>query len=413
MSKVRWWNPFTWFNAIVNEDGEWTILGGGSKTNSGEVVNAQTAMKLPVVYSCIRVLADVAASIPLKTYDEKTGNRMVAQGTDHMLRRMKRPNRYVSMRSFIRFLIVNLCESGNAFAMIARNRNGEPTQIIPVYWQLVQIIIDENGEGITYQVTLPDGSLTLVSYENMIHCKIFSRDGLVGIDPITNMAESLGLGMAAQRWAASFMKTGGWTGGYIVYKEFLTPEQQAQVRATLPDMRAGNSKDIGKMGLLQGGPDVKPMATSPKDGQFIEGRQFQDDEIAGAFGVQPWLINRMKSSSYVGTGLEQQLIVFLIVGLNPHLQEIEDELNSKLLTDKDGKEVYFCEFTRQALMQMDSKARAEYYKTGLGGSGGSGWLSVNEVRRKENEPVIEGDEYDRVTVWQFGNDSSEDKSNGN
>uniref|UniRef100_UPI00137B101B phage portal protein n=1 Tax=Escherichia coli TaxID=562 RepID=UPI00137B101B len=127
----------------------------------------------------------------------------------------------------------------------------------------------------------------------------------------------------ARDWASAYMRSGGWAGGYVIYKEFLNEEQQKQIRSSIPDIRRGGTEDIGKMGLLQGGPTIHNGSVSPKDSQFIESRQFEDEEISGAMGVPLWLINRMRTGSYVGNGLEQQIIAFVMFGLNPFLQIIE------------------------------------------------------------------------------------------
>lgn len=41
-------------------------LSGGESTDSGEVVNEATAAKLSTVYTCVRVLAESVASLPVR-----------------------------------------------------------------------------------------------------------------------------------------------------------------------------------------------------------------------------------------------------------------------------------------------------------------------------------------------------------
>ena len=62
----------------------------------------------------------------------------------------------------------------------------------------------------------------------------------------------------------------------------------------------------------------------------------------------------------------------------------------------------------EGLLRADSAGRAAYYKAALGGSGGSGWLSINAVREKENEPRLAGEEYDRVTRWEMQTNAKQD-----
>jgi hypothetical protein len=53
------------------------------------------------------------------------------------------------------------------------------------------------------------------------------------------------------------------------------------------------------------------------------------------------------------------------------------------------------------LLRGDTKSRSDFYKSALGGSGGPGWMTVNEVRALENRPPIEGG--DVLTNWEKSN----------
>ena len=113
----------------------------------------------------------------------------------------------------------------------------------------------------------------------MLHFKLFSLDGIVGLSPIEHQAETMGLAKAGQQWSARFMRKGGFTGGYVIYEQFLTKAQQAQVMEKFPDVRKADADDIGKMAILQGNPKIVPAGISQKDAQFIESQQF---------GRKPW-----------------------------------------------------------------------------------------------------------------------------
>ncbi len=193
------------------------------------------------------------------------------------------------------------------------------------------------------------------------------------------------------------MRKGGFTGGYVIYDNFLTEEQQAQVLAKFPKIRDGDVEDIGKMGLLQGGPKIVPAGMTQKDSQFIESQQFQEEALAGIWGVPLYLANRASKTSIMGSNLEQQTSGFVTFGLKPYLDAIEDELNDKLF----GETSRFVEFVVEGLLRADSAGRASYYSSALGGSGGSGWMTINEVREKENLPRLTGEEYNRVTRWEM------------
>ncbi|WP_152666192.1 phage portal protein, partial [Pseudomonas abietaniphila] len=174
--------------------------------------------------------------------------------------------------------------------------------------------------------------------------------------------------------------------------------------AKFPKIRDGDVEDIGKMGLLQGGPKIVPAGMTQKDSQFIESQQFQEEALAGIWGVPLYLANRAGKTSIMGSNLEQQTSGFVRFGLGPYIRTIEDELNDKLFSGTNQ----FVEFVVEGILRGDSAARASYYQAALGGSGGSGWMTIAEVREKENLPPLVGDEYNRVTRWEMQTNAKQD-----
>lgn len=400
MATFRWYNPLTWrfFGYNDPETGDYVEVDveiGGKSTKSGVRITSKKAMTISIVWSCIKILSESSSGLPWKLYEDVNGVRQLVKGDSPKRRRLirlhRKPNPYITWLNFIKAMVVNLALRGNAFAMIERNSDGEWIGLIPLGCDQVEI---ETENDLLYWATI-SGAKMPVSPQNMLHFKLFSNDGIVGLSPVEYQAETMGLARTAQDWSARFMAKGGFTGGYIVYENFLTREQQAQILERFPDIRRGNVDDIGKMAILQGGPKILPAGLSQKDSQFLESQQFQEEALAGIWGVPLYLANRARSTSVLGSNLEQQTSGFVTFGLKPILDALEDELNDKLYSDTD----MFVEATVEGLLRADSAARADYYNKALGGSGGSGWMSVNEVREKENLPRLEGEEYSRVTRW--------------
>lgn len=393
----RWYNPMSWsfFGFNDPKTGQYvevnTDLGG--ETRSGEVITPKKAMAIPIVWSCIKILSETVSGLPLKLYDDLPAGRALAKGTTRAARLLAKPNPYMTMLNFIKAIIVNMALRGNAFALIERNDAGEFIGFIPLSADAVEV---NTADELIYWVTLK-GQRFPVSPEFMLHFKIFSADGINGLSPVEFQKEAMGLAKAAQSWSSRFMRKGGFTGGYVIYDQFLTEAQQAQVLDKFPKIRDGDVEDIGKMGLLQGGPKIVPAGMTQKDSQFIESQQFQEEALAGIWGVPLYLANRAGKTSIIGSNLEQQTSGFVMFGLSPYIKAIEDEINDKLF----GGTTLFVEFVVEGLLRGDSAARSSYYQAALGGSGGSGWMTINEVRRKENHPPLVGEEYDRVTRWEM------------
>ncbi|AIN57792.1 phage portal protein [Pseudomonas soli] len=394
----KWYNPMTWgfFGYTDPATGEYVEVDlevGGKRTKAGVRVTVKTALSISMVWSCVKILSESLSGLPLKLYEDKQGRRALVAGNDPMLKLLRKPNPYMTRLNFLKFVVVNMALRGNAFALIERNVHGTPIGLVPLDGRSVKI---DTEEELIYLVTPKEGEMFPVSPEYMLHFKLFSLDGIVGLSPIEYQAETMGLAKAGQQWSARFMRKGGFTGGYVIYEQFLTEAQQARIMSKFPDVRKGDADDIGKMAILQGNPKIVPAGISQKDAQFIESQQFQEEALAGIYGVPLWLANRAGKTSIMGSNLEQQLTGFITFGLKPYIDSVEDELNDKLF----GSGQRFVEFVVEGLLRADSAGRASYFQAALGGSGGSGWLSIDEVREKENYPPLGGD-YARVTRWEI------------
>lgn len=398
---TRWYNPKTWrfFGYTDPATGNYVEVDmeiGGKSTKSGVRVTTKTALSISMVWSCVKILSESLAGLPLKLYEDSDGAtpRKQVPRKDGAQKLLRKPNPFMTRLNFLKFVVVNMSLKGNAFALIERNINGAPIGLVPLACDAVTIDTDDD---LLYWVQPKGGDRFPVSPENMLHFKIFSLDGIVGLSPLEYQAETMGLAKAGQQWSARFMRKGGFTGGYVIYKDFLTQKQQAQILAKFPDVREGDVDDLGKMGILQGGPTIVPAGISQKDAQFIESQQFQEEALAGIYGVPLWLANRAGKTSIMGSNLEQQLIGFVTFGLKPYIDAVEDEFNDKLY----GGSPRFVEFAVEGLLRADSAGRSAYYTAALGGSGGSGWMHVNEVRAKENLPPLADDKYNQVTRWEM------------
>lgn len=395
----RWYNPKTWgfFGYTDPTTGDYVEADmevGGKRTKAGVRVTTKTALSISMVWSCVKILSESLSGLPLKLYEDAEGGRKMIVGTDRALRLLRKPNPYMTMLNFLKFIVVNMALRGNAFALIERNRNGDAIGFVPLDCNTVTIDTDDE---LIYLVTPKEGDPFPVSPENMLHFKLFSLDGIVGLSPIEYQAETMGLAKAGQQWSSRFMRKGGFTGGYVIYEGFLNKQQEAQIMAKFPDVRKADADDIGKVAILQGNPKIVPAGLSQKDAQFIESQQFQEEALAGVYGVPLWLANRAGKTSIMGSNLEQQLTGFITFGLKPYIDVVEDEFNDKVYRTNSR----FVEFTVEGLLRADSAGRAAYYQAALGGSGGSGWMTINEVREKENQTPLDGEEYSRITRWEM------------
>ena len=98
----------------------YTFFMGGS--SFGKSVNERTAMQMTAVYSCVRILAEAVAGLPihLYRYNEDGGKE---KAVDHPLYRLlhDEPNPEMSSFVFRETLMTHLLLWGNAYEQIIRN----------------------------------------------------------------------------------------------------------------------------------------------------------------------------------------------------------------------------------------------------------------------------------------------------
>lgn len=133
------------------------------------------------------------------------------------------------------------------------------------------------------------------------------------------------------------------------------------------------------------------LTMDPEDAQLIETRGFNVDQVCRIFRVPPFMVGHTQNSTSWGTGLEQQQIGFLTFAMRPYLVRIEQSIRKQLLKPSE-RSSFYAEFVIEGLMRADSSGRAALYTS----AGQNGWMTRNEMRRRENLPPIEGG--DTLTV---------------
>lgn len=348
---------------------------------AGETVSKDQAIRIATVWSCIRVLSETIASLPISLYEKDDDNRKIVLTNDKLNRLVgEKPSPLYNSFMFIERILTELCLGGNFYAIIERNAGGEPINLHPVAEKDVQVFISPDGRGLYYEVENSDTihypmSGTIQSM-NMIHIKGLSFDGIVGKSPIVAAAETLGISIALDKHAGSFFKNGAAVGGILKHPGTLKPETAKRLRESWNTNHAG-SLNVGKTAILEEGMEFQARSIPNNQAQFLETRQYQISDICRIFRVPNHLVNDLTNSTY--SNIEAQQIDFVVHTITPWIKRIESEFNDKLIpSNKKGKQ-YF-KFNLTAILRGDSKARADYYRTLVN----IGVMSPNEVRSLED-----------------------------
>ncbi len=360
----------------------------GSST-SGKRVNERSAMQMTAVYSCVRILSEAVAGLPLHLYQytDKSSREKAVENPLYFLLHDE-PNTEMTSFVFRETLMTHLLLWGNAYSQIIRNGKGEVVGLYPLMPDRMTVNRDEKGQlYYEYMVssddakTLKGGTVRLSPYD-VLHIPGLGFDGLVGYSPIAMAKNAIGLAIAAEEYGSKFYANGATPSGILEYPG--TVKEPDKVRESW-NAGFGGSSNAHKIAVLEEGMKYTPISISPNEAQFLETRKFQINEIARIFRVPPHMVGDLEKSSF--SNIEQQSLEFVKYTLEPWLVRWEQAMQRSLIP-QDDKSKYFIKFNVDGLLRGDYQSRMQGYATARQ----NGWMSANDIRELENLDRIPGED---------------------
>ena len=365
----------------------YTFFFGGS--TSGKAVTERSAMQMTAVFSCVRVLAEAVAGLPLNLY-RYTGDGGKEKAINHPLYLLlhDEPNPEMSSFVFRETLMTHLLLWGNAYAQIIRNGKGEVVALYPLMPNKMTVDRDERGQlYYSYQRSNDEAvrskdQTVILRPSNVLHIPGLGFDGLVGYSPIAMAKNAIGMAIACEEYGAKFFANGAAPGGVLEHPGTIKDPQR--VRESWQST-FGGSGNANKIAVLEEGMKYTPIGISPEQAQFLETRKFQINEIARIFRVPPHMVGDLEKSSF--SNIEQQSLEFVKYTLEPWVIRWEQSIQRTLLSQEE-KAHYFVKFNLEGLLRGDYQSRMNGYATARQ----NGWMSANDIRELENLDRIPAEE---------------------
>ena len=364
---------------------EWTDGRGlGVEGDAGEMVSPKSALGLSAVWACANLISGTISSLPLQVFS--TGQDGFRQpDKSHPLYPILHdsPNFDQTALDFWDYVNLSIELWGNGYARKVRGAGGRVIALRPVKPDLMVVRRRKDGP-LEYRWT-EDGQAFVTDEREVLHIRGPGGDPLGGMSTLTFARNSFSAAQAADRAAAGMFKNGLRPSGVIKFKEWLTPEQRSIAHASITEKYLG-AVNSGRPFISEGGMEYENITISPEDAQMLETRQFSIEEVCRFFGVPPVLIGHAGASTAWPTSVEQQIIMFIQFTLRRRLKRIEMAVQKQLLGPDDRARGVVVEWNIEGLLRGDSAARASFYGSGLQ----AGWLTINEVRARENLPAVAG-----------------------
>lgn len=363
---------------IIKDWSAWAAIFGGGDS-SGENPTAENSLKLSTFWCGTRLITETVATLPGNVFKKKGLDREVASGHDMAELLLHSPNDEQTPVEFWEGRVAPLILDGNSYAE-KRFIGDRVVSLLPMPFTQTAPFRDHVTNKLQYEF-YDRGRREVLPAAKVFHIRAFGIDQDKGLSPIAFAKRSLGSALALERAAGNVYSRGMRASGI-----FKTPRMDAGQRADFYENYvkpfegpAGEGKSI----VLPPTFDWQATNINPKDAEMLLSRRFAVEDVCRWLGIPPILAGHAAEGQTMwGSGIEQIILGWLVLGLRAYLKRIESAVNTRLLTRADRMAGFFFEFNFEGLLRADSAARAAL----MGSLAQNGLRTRDELRRIDNYP---------------------------
>ncbi|MFN4025318.1 MAG: phage portal protein [Hyphomonas sp.] len=342
---------------------------------------------IAVAARCVSLRSELLASVPLKLY-RRLPNGDKERVTDSPLALVlgDLANPLMTAFELREFLVRSLDLQGNAYARIVRDGAGQVTELWPIQASMVTVERLESGR-LRYRVSQQPSGTVILLQEEVLHIRASSEDGLLGRSPIAIARGVLGRAIAEAVTAHTGASNSFRIAGVVTVPNAKIAPGSRQALEQAFEEDAMRADDARRVKVLEGGAKFQPVSFSSADAEFLESRKLSNEDVARIFNCTPASVGILSSVSYGSADADARALVQNC--LQPLAERVEQAFMRCLLTPE-GRRQYVIEHDLKGLLRGDTAQRFASYEIGRR----IGIFSQNDLRRYENEPLIEdGDTY--------------------
>lgn len=362
--------------------------GRGRATSAGVFVDDAAALRHTAVWSSLSAIAEAVQQLPL---DEV---RLAPDGSKITRRPpavFYQPTPDLPWETWIWQQTWTLAATGKAYALVTSvDGGGWPRTLVPIAPADVSWTFDTRANAWT--VKLAGEPIKLWPLGPLWHCPLYPVHGAPeGLSPIAHHAESIGVGLAAQRFGAQFFGDGGHPTMTVTTDRDPGDAGAKALKAKIMGVLAGNREPL----VLPAGVKLDRWQVAPDESQFLDTMRYSGEDVARIFGVPPGKIGLAVSGQNVTySNADTANADWRVSGLSRYVVPLEACL-SRLVPAGATRTL---RFNFNAFLRADLQARAAFYKTAaeIGDITGTPLLHVNEMRNEEGlSPITGGDVFAR------------------
>lgn len=355
------------------------------------------------VRTCVNFLATNMAHLKLKTY-RRVSDTEREYVPDHPLSRLLvKPNGRTSSFDLIRDLVSDLAIYMNSYWWKATSGGARALVRLPP--ALVTPIGGDPLVGAAQYELTTAGGPRRIDAADIVHVRGYDPlDARQGMPILWALKAILAEEDAASRHRTGFWRNAARRDGVIQRPADAPPwtkDQREQFREGWHAAHAG-ADNAGKAPVLEDGMIWNPDTFSPKESEFIAGRQWSLDTVATAYQIPLAMLSRTNTATFASVK-EFHTVLYVDV-LGSWAAWIESALALQLVPDYNDPDLYV-EFNIDEKLQGDFEGTADAMRSSIQVP----WLSVNDGRALRNMPRIDDPDFDvpaKPTNYAYGEESA-------
>ena len=337
---------------------------------NGETITREKVMTLPSVNGAVDFISNCIASMPVKLYKVRDGKVEEVEKDDRV--KMLNGDTGDTLDAFqMKKAMVNDYLLGKGgYCYIRRNRNDVTglfyvedryITIMKVYepiFKQYEIFVGgfERGKEKEYGTYKPWQFIKLLRN---------TKDGASGVGLTVEVSKALETAYQTLLYQLGMVSTGGNKRGFLKSQRKLAQDEINTLKKAWANLYANNNENVV---VLNNGLEFQEASNSAVETQLNESKKTLQDEINALFHLYPDDFERtFKEAIY------------------PIVKAFETALTRDLLLEKEKKNHFF-EFDVKEIVRVSIKERYEAYKLAKE----TGFMTLNEIRRRENMQHIEG-----------------------
>lgn len=359
---------FNWFKTETRSEEE--VLADfleGITPTSSKIVTKQEALSIPVVAKSIDWISSVIASLPIKMY-QKTEKGYIEVYDDYRLPLL---NEYsgncMTANDLKRQIVSDLLLEGNGYAYISK-RGNKITKLS--YVPTSKLTYTESVSSIDKIVNVWVDGKQVQDY-NLFRLVNNTKNGVSGIGFISDCQGLLNTILSSLRYEQTSISSGV-RRGFLKSKTKLDQEKIGQLRNAWKRLTSPNQADVM---VLNSGIDFEDASSTATESQLSQNKTINIQQVLSYFGLPTNFLIGSNSDSYLNA---------VRIAVLPIVSQLTTALNNYLLLESEKGSLKF-KIDTNDILRINEKDKYASYQTALSG----GFLTVDEVRRYENLPVLD------------------------